>query len=255
MSSAFGTVMTVIIVLYVAYYFYNIIRDLYFDKSGDVVKEVAVDEKEVDISDELKDFTKFDANEDEKIEQEAQAKLDEKDASDDAPVVHPMSSGDGDGQGGQESSEEDHSRYMPGSSDEEDNGEDDNSGDSDESDNSDEGSVAQDESAEGKDDETADGSENLAESDDTEGQEQEGKEVEDGDKPTFIDSDVPGDDYISEDDEIQFDEVKKAFSGLMKNIPQEPAMTGSISAELWERLDDADFDNLDIVIRRCRAAA
>lgn len=65
--SPFGIIMTIILIGYGGYYGYNIIKDLYFDKSGEVVEQEAVDEKEVDITDELKDFTKFDANEDEKI--------------------------------------------------------------------------------------------------------------------------------------------------------------------------------------------
>lgn len=65
--SPFGIIMTIILVGYAAYYGYNIVKDLYFDKSGEVVEQEAVDEKEVDITDELRDFTKFDANEDEKI--------------------------------------------------------------------------------------------------------------------------------------------------------------------------------------------
>ena len=57
----FGTFMTIIII---GYYGYNIVYDLYFDKSGEVVTTAAVDEQEVDIKDELGDFTQFNADED-----------------------------------------------------------------------------------------------------------------------------------------------------------------------------------------------
>ena len=60
----FGTSMTIIIIGYTAYYGYNIVYDLYFDKSGEVVTTAAVDEQEVDIKDELGDFTQFNADED-----------------------------------------------------------------------------------------------------------------------------------------------------------------------------------------------
>ena len=60
----FGTSMTIIIIGYIAYYGYNIVYDLYFDKSGEVVTTAAVDEQEVDIKDELGDFTQFNADED-----------------------------------------------------------------------------------------------------------------------------------------------------------------------------------------------
>ena len=60
----FGTFMTIIIIGYIAYYGYNIVYDLYFDKSGEVVTTAAVDEQEVDIKDELGDFTQFNADED-----------------------------------------------------------------------------------------------------------------------------------------------------------------------------------------------
>lgn len=60
----FGTVMTIILAVYGVYYGYNIIRDLYFDKSGEVVVGERVDEKEVDIKDTLKDFAQYDAEED-----------------------------------------------------------------------------------------------------------------------------------------------------------------------------------------------
>lgn len=60
----FGTFMTIIIISYIGYYGYNIVYDLYFDKSGEVVTTAAVDEQEVDIKDELGDFTQFNADED-----------------------------------------------------------------------------------------------------------------------------------------------------------------------------------------------
>lgn len=60
----FGTVMTIILAVYGVYYGYNIIHDLYFDKSGEVVVGERVDEKEVDIKDTLKDFAQYDAEED-----------------------------------------------------------------------------------------------------------------------------------------------------------------------------------------------
>ena len=60
----FGTSMSIIIIGYIGYYGYNIVYDLYFDKSGEVVTTAAVDEQEVDIKDELGDFTKFNADED-----------------------------------------------------------------------------------------------------------------------------------------------------------------------------------------------
>lgn len=60
----FGTFMTIIIIGYIGYYGYNIVYDLYFDKSGEVVTTAAVDEQEVDIKDELGNFTQFNADED-----------------------------------------------------------------------------------------------------------------------------------------------------------------------------------------------
>lgn len=62
----FGTFMIIIFVGYAGWYTYNIIKDLYFDKSA-VVAEDAVEEKEVDIGEELKDFTQYDANEEDKL--------------------------------------------------------------------------------------------------------------------------------------------------------------------------------------------
>ena len=63
----FGTFMTVIIIGYIGYYGYNIVHDLYFDKSGEVVAVAHVEEQEVDIKDELGSFTQYDADEDRKI--------------------------------------------------------------------------------------------------------------------------------------------------------------------------------------------
>lgn len=63
-SSAFGIIMTFVFAGYLGYYGYNIIKELYFDKSGEVVQEEAIEEKEVDISDDVKDFEKYNANED-----------------------------------------------------------------------------------------------------------------------------------------------------------------------------------------------
>lgn len=60
----FGTFMTIIIIGYIGYYGYNIVYDFYFDKSGEVVTTAAVDEQEVDIKDELGNFTQFNADED-----------------------------------------------------------------------------------------------------------------------------------------------------------------------------------------------
>lgn len=60
----FGTFMTIIIIGYIGYYGYNIVYDLYLDKSGEVVTTAAVDEQEVDIKDELGDFTQFNADDD-----------------------------------------------------------------------------------------------------------------------------------------------------------------------------------------------
>ena len=73
----FGTFMTIIIIGYIGYYGYNIVHDLYFDKSGEVVAVAHVEEQEVDIKDELGSFTQYDADEDRKIadqkKKEAQA--------------------------------------------------------------------------------------------------------------------------------------------------------------------------------------
>jgi hypothetical protein len=64
-NSAFGVAMGIILTGYGIYYAVNFIKDIFFDKSGEVVQEAAVQEQEVDIGDELKDFTKFNANENE----------------------------------------------------------------------------------------------------------------------------------------------------------------------------------------------
>lgn len=57
----FGTTMTFIIIGFAGWYAYCIIHDLFFDKSGEVVEGVRIEEKEVDIQDTLKDFSKFNA--------------------------------------------------------------------------------------------------------------------------------------------------------------------------------------------------
>lgn len=56
--------MTVILIGFVLYYAFWIIHDLFFDKSGEVVEGVRVEEQEVDIQDTLKDFHKFNAADD-----------------------------------------------------------------------------------------------------------------------------------------------------------------------------------------------
>ena len=75
----FGTFMTIIIIGYVGYYGYNIIHDLYFDKTGEVVTTASVEEQEVDIKDELGSFTQFDADEDRKIEEQKRKAREEQD--------------------------------------------------------------------------------------------------------------------------------------------------------------------------------
>lgn len=60
----FGMFMTIIIISYVGYYGYNIIHDLYFDKTGEIVSTASIDEKEVDIKEELGNFTLYEADED-----------------------------------------------------------------------------------------------------------------------------------------------------------------------------------------------
>lgn len=70
----FGTFMTVIIIGYIGYYGYNIIHDLYFDKSGEIVVAAHVEEQEVDIKDELESFTQYDADEDRKIAEQKKKK-------------------------------------------------------------------------------------------------------------------------------------------------------------------------------------
>jgi hypothetical protein len=60
----FGMFMTIIIIGYTGYYGYNIIHDLYFDKTGEIVSTASIDEKEVDIKEELGNFTLYEADED-----------------------------------------------------------------------------------------------------------------------------------------------------------------------------------------------
>ena len=60
----FGMFMTIIIIGYVGYYGYNIIHDLYFDKTGEIVSTASIDEKEVDIKEGLGNFTLYEADED-----------------------------------------------------------------------------------------------------------------------------------------------------------------------------------------------
>ena len=59
----FGMFMTIIIIGYVGYYGYNIIHDFYFDKTGEIVSTASIDEKEVDIKEELGNFTLYEADE------------------------------------------------------------------------------------------------------------------------------------------------------------------------------------------------
>ena len=60
----FGMFMSIIIIGYFGYYGYNIIHDLYFDKTGEIVSTASIDEKEVDIKEELGNFTLYEADED-----------------------------------------------------------------------------------------------------------------------------------------------------------------------------------------------
>lgn len=60
----FGMFMTIIIIGYVGYYGYNIIHDLYFDKTGEIVSTASIDEKEVDIKEELGNFNLYEADDD-----------------------------------------------------------------------------------------------------------------------------------------------------------------------------------------------
>ena len=60
----FGMFMTIIIIGYAGYYGYNIIHDLYFDKTGEIVSTASIDEKEVDFKEELGNFTLYEADED-----------------------------------------------------------------------------------------------------------------------------------------------------------------------------------------------
>ena len=80
----FGTFMTIIIIGYISYYGYNIIHDLYFDKTGEVVATASVEEQEVDIKDELGSFTQFDADEDRKIEEQKRRAKEEQDKAEKA---------------------------------------------------------------------------------------------------------------------------------------------------------------------------
>lgn len=72
----FGMFMTIIIIGYVGYYGYNIIHDLYFDKTGEIVSTASIDEKEVDIKDELGNFTLYDADEAGSTKEETKASSD-----------------------------------------------------------------------------------------------------------------------------------------------------------------------------------
>ena len=60
----FGMFMTIIIIGYVGYYGYNIIHDLYFDKTGEIVSTASIDVKEFDIIVELGNVTLYEADED-----------------------------------------------------------------------------------------------------------------------------------------------------------------------------------------------
>lgn len=66
----FGMFMTIIIIGYVGYYGYNIIHDLYFDKTGEIVSTASIDEKEVDIKEELGNFTLYEADEDQSTKED-----------------------------------------------------------------------------------------------------------------------------------------------------------------------------------------
>ena len=81
----FGTMMTVIIIGYLGYYGYNIIHDLYFDKSGEVIVGTTVEETEIDIKEELDGFTQYHADEDRKVterkEKEAKEAAENSDSS------------------------------------------------------------------------------------------------------------------------------------------------------------------------------
>lgn len=52
----FGTVLTVVLIGYALYYGGLVIHDLFFDKSG-VVEAIAMEEEEIDISDEAQNFS------------------------------------------------------------------------------------------------------------------------------------------------------------------------------------------------------
>mgnify|MGYP003495205284 CR=1 FL=1 len=67
----FGTIMTVVLIVFAIYYGYNIIHDLYFDKASEVVEGERIEEKEVDIKDTLNDFKKYDATQDSSVRPKA----------------------------------------------------------------------------------------------------------------------------------------------------------------------------------------
>lgn len=64
-STPFGIAMMIIIGSYIAYYTFYLVKDIFFDKSGEVVQEATTEEHEMDIADELEDFARFNANDDE----------------------------------------------------------------------------------------------------------------------------------------------------------------------------------------------
>ena len=72
----FGMFMTIIIIGYAGYYGYNIIHDIYFDKTGEIVSTASIDEREVDIKDELGNFTLYDADEAGSTKEETQTSSD-----------------------------------------------------------------------------------------------------------------------------------------------------------------------------------
>lgn len=52
----FGTILTVVLIGYALYYGGMVIHDLFFDKGG-VVEAIAMEEEEIDISDEARNFS------------------------------------------------------------------------------------------------------------------------------------------------------------------------------------------------------
>ena len=72
----FGMFMTIIIIGYAGYYGYNIIHDLYFYKTGEIISTASIDEKEVDIKDELGNFTLYEADEGRSKKEETKASSD-----------------------------------------------------------------------------------------------------------------------------------------------------------------------------------